>query len=78
VSHTEDTFKLVDPTQAQIDAFRPDDLKCRSKFQTQILNTSLYFEISPNITLGFAAQWPIMQRNSYRSTTFLGTIRAMY
>jgi hypothetical protein len=78
VNHTEDTFKLVDPTPAQIDAFRPDDLKCRSKFQTQILNTSLYFEISPNITLGFAAQWPIMQRNSYRSTTFLGTIRAMY
>jgi len=56
----------------------PGEIRCLSKFMVQVLNTGFYYEISPNMSLGFTVQWPLMQRNAYRSTTFLGTIRGVF
>jgi len=50
-------------------AFKPDVLTCRSAWKAQVINTALNYDISPNVSLGFAWQAPISQRNVFRSTT---------
>jgi hypothetical protein len=70
IHHTEDTLTLTSPD----DAFKPRVLECLSKWRVQVLNTGLNYEISPNITIGFAIQWPIVQRNAYRATTLAGSL----
>jgi hypothetical protein len=74
VDHSEDEIELLRPDPD----FFPDIIECRSKWMAQMLLTALNYDISPNITLGFGIQWPLMQRNSYRTTTVLGTLRCTF
>lgn len=74
IHHTEDSIELVTPDSA----FIPRQVECLSKWRVQVLNTALNYEVTPNITIGMAAQWPITQRNAYRSTSFLGSIIATF
>lgn len=74
VDHSHDEIELLvaDPN------FFPGQIECRSKWMAQVLLTALNYDISPNIQLGFGVQWPLMQRNSYRTTTVLGTLRCTF
>lgn len=74
ISHGEDQISLTAPEPA----FIPRQAECLSKFSVHILNTSLYYEISPNFILGFGVQWPLVERNVYRATTVLGTIQLVF
>jgi len=56
-------------SNGQGQVFKPDVLSCRSAWKAQVINTALNYDISPNVTLGFAWQAPISQRNVFRSTT---------
>ncbi len=70
--HDKITLRAPDPT------FLPDIAACLTKFMSQFVNAAINYDISPNITLGFMAQFPVAQRNAYRSTTYLGTFRATF
>lgn len=74
VKHEADSIhlKVADP------AFLPDIAACLTKFTSQFVNAAINYDISPNITLGFMGQFPVAQRNAYRSTTYLGTFRAVF
>ena len=58
--------------------FRVKQQECLTKFTSSFLTTAANYEISPNLSLGFSAQWPIQQRNAYRSTTILGTLKGVF
>jgi hypothetical protein len=77
VNHAEDSITLKDPNLGP-PIFDPYQQECLTKFTSQFLNTAINYEISPNLSLGFLAQWPLQQRNAYRSTTVLGTIKAVF
>jgi len=51
--------------------FKPEALECRSGWKTQVINTALNYDVSPHVSLGFAWQAPISQRNVFRSTSVL-------
>jgi hypothetical protein len=71
IRHCEDKIKVLnDP----INAFRPRQLECLTKWTSQMLTTAFNYDISPNLILGVGAQWPTRQRNAYRSTTLFGSI----
>ncbi len=74
VKHEADTItlKVADPT------FLPDIAACLTKFMSQFVNAAINYDISPNITIGLMGQFPVAQRNAYRSTTYLGTFRAVF
>lgn len=74
VKHEQDdiTLKVADS------AFLPDLAECLTKFTSQFVNAAINYDISPNITIGFMGQFPVAQRNAYRSTTYLGTFRAVF
>lgn len=74
VKHEEDHICLTNPDSA----FIPEKIECTSKFMSQFISGALSVEISPNISLGLLGQFPIQQRNAYRSTTWLGTFRAVF
>lgn len=74
--HNHDKIKLLNP--ADVGIFKPDVLECVTKWESQMLNTGATYDISPNIALGLAVQWPISQRNAYRSTTILATLQAEF
>ncbi|MEX0939815.1 MAG: hypothetical protein WDZ41_00470 [Candidatus Babeliales bacterium] len=76
VNHDEDHITLKDPSLASI--FEVRQQECLTKFASQFITTTMNYEISPNLSLGFAAQWPLQQRNAYRSTTILGTIKGIF
>lgn len=74
VKHETDSIKLVNPDPA----FLLQKAECTTKFTSQFVNTSLYYDISPNIQLGVLAQFPVAQRNAYRSSMYMGTFRAVF
>jgi hypothetical protein len=76
VNHDEDSITLKN--QAFKDIFRVKQQECLSKFDVCLLTTAGNYEISPYLSLGFAVQWPLAQRNAYRSTTFIGTIQGVF
>lgn len=76
VSHAEDTITLKNPDLAEF--FLVSQQECLTKFTSSLLTTALNYEISPNFTIGFAVQWPIKQRNAYRSTTYIGSIIGIF
>jgi hypothetical protein len=84
VNHDEDHITLKPPAQDAAlcginqPAFCVQQQECQTKFMSQFLTTAGNYEISPNLTLGFAVQWPIQQRNAFRSTTVIGTIRGVF
>jgi hypothetical protein len=62
-------------------AFTPDLIEkaeCITKFMSQFVDVSIYYDISPNLQLGVMAQFPVAQRNAYRATTWLGTFRCVF
>jgi hypothetical protein len=74
VKHEQDHIKLktADP------AFIVPQAECYTKFVAQFVNGAINYDISPNIAIGIMAQWPISQRNAYRSTTWLATFRIVF
>lgn len=59
-------------------AFKPWVLEERSSFQSQMGNFALNYDITPCISIGFLWQAPFVQRNSYRSTTYLFSVNAFF
>lgn len=80
MNHAQDSITILDEGLRTADPaiFIPCQRECMSKFTALFLTTVLNYEISPNFMLGFGVQWPLQQRNSYRSTTVLGTLRATF
>lgn len=78
VNHSEDKIKILDKDLAAKNVFLVRQQECLTKFTSQFLTTVGNYEISPNLLLGFGVQWPIQQRNAYRSTTVFATIKATY
>lgn len=76
VNHDSDKITLKDPTLLGL--FRVEQQECLTKFTSQLLTTGMNYEISPNLQLGLAIQWPIQQRNAYRSTTVIGTLMGTF
>lgn len=74
VEHKEDHFTLKKPDPA----FLPGELTKISSWKTKMANVSFTYDISPNIGLGFFWQAPLMQRNTYRSTTLMFTFNATF
>jgi len=74
VKHEEDDIELLTPDPA----FFPRQAECITKFTVHVINAALNYDISPNLAIGALAQFPISQRNAYRSTTFLATFRAVF
>lgn len=74
VKHESDGIQLKHPDPA----FKVRQAECTTKFTSQFVNTSLYYDISPNIQLGVLAQFPVAQRNAYRSSMYMGTFRAVF
>lgn len=74
VKHEQDGIELKFPDPA----FLVKQAECTTKFTSQFVNTSLYYDISPNIQLGVLAQFPVAQRNAYRSSMYMGTFRALF
>lgn len=86
VNHAEDSITILnetlrdqsDPSMVNNPLFKVGQQECLTKFMSSFLTTAGNYEISPNISLGFAVQWPIQQRNAFRSTTVLGTIKGTF
>lgn len=93
VNHDEDKITILNPEarelaeelvrfdsddDTQIRAFRVPQQECLTKFTSQFLTTGANYEVAPYMSLGFAVQWPIQQRNAYRSTTVLGTLKVTF
>jgi hypothetical protein len=74
VKHERDGIEQIFPDPA----FLIQKAECTTKFVSQFVNTSLYYDISPNIQLGVLAQFPVAQRNAYRSSMYMGTFRALF
>lgn len=72
ISHKEDCFTVVS-TNAY-DPITFNKMASDSEWQVQLANISLWYDISPNVALGFLVQAPIKQKNAYRSTTILGSL----
>ena len=65
--HEDDKICLKKPDPA----FAPDILEAQSSFKAQLANIAFYYDISPNLNLGFLWQAPLWQRNAYASTTVM-------
>lgn len=90
VNHDEDKITICDPEarelaenpdnpiSIELGVFRVPQQECLTKFTSQFLTTGANYEISPSLSLGFAVQWPIQQRNAYRSTTIIGTLKGTF
>lgn len=68
--HEQDKVSLQTPDPA----FAPEILEEMSSFKVQMANLGFYYDISPNISLGFFWQAPLNQRNAYKSTTVMFTL----
>lgn len=74
VSHRQDENK---PQKCDT-AFTPQALTCRSCWQTQFGNISLYYDLSPAISFGLLWQAPFKQKGTYRSSTVLFSLSAFF
>lgn len=74
VKHEADSISLITADSA----FLTNKAECITKFASQFVNAALYYDVSPNIQIGALAQFPVAQRNAYRSTTYLGTFRMVF
>lgn len=74
VHHQRDNICLKNPDPA----FLPHVLEERSAFQSQLGNFALNYDITPYISIGFLWQAPFVQRNSYRSTTYLFSVNSFF
>ena len=76
ISHSQDKICLNDPALSGL--FLMKRTQELTKWESQIISSSLYYDISPNIKLGFVWQAPVGRRNAYRTTTIMGTIVATF
>jgi len=74
IQHRNDEIRLktCDP------AFLPWVQEQRSCWQAQLFNAGFNYDISPNMAFGFLAQWPIRGKQTYSSSTILGTFTATF
>lgn len=49
-----------------------------TKWEDQVINSALYYDLSPNITVGFLWQAPVNRRNAYRANTIMASIVASF
>ncbi len=70
VEHKEDSIKL----KKCDGAFLPEELEKISTWKLKVANIGFNYDISPNVGLGFLWQAPLSQRNTYRSTTIMGSV----
>lgn len=68
--HEEDCFKILSATTdpANINIKR---LVENSKWEFNVINVGMTYDISPNLALGFLWQSPSARRNAYKSTTVM-------
>lgn len=79
ISHAEDQLYIPNPEVNNPDnMFRLRQAECSSKFESRVFNTGLNYEIGQNFSLGLLVQWPVDQRNTYRSTTYMGSLRLIF
>lgn len=84
ITHDKDKISLIDPSPSQFCAsqpeqcrseiatpFVPEVLECNSQWTSQVINAGLNYDVSPNFSIGVAAQIPIARKNAYRESTFL-------
>ncbi|MBY0109968.1 MAG: hypothetical protein K2X90_02550 [Candidatus Babeliaceae bacterium] len=71
--HDEDCFKICSATTdpANISLKR---LVENSKWESNVVNVGMTYDISPNLALGFLWQSPSARRNAYKSTTVMLSI----
>lgn len=74
VNHGRDHYTLINPDPI----FMPEILEGRSIWSNHMLNFGLNVDISSGISLGCAAQIPLKQKNSARSSSFLLSLIASY
>lgn len=67
LQHFEDTICLQKPDPAFVPCVLADKTDWKAKFA----NIAFWYDFSPNFTVGFLWQAPLMQRNTYRSTTIM-------
>lgn len=73
VKHREDRIRLIDCDPAFITAQCP-----RTTWMVQLINTGFTYDVSPNIGVGFAWQFPIKWANAYKSNTVLFSFVATF
>ncbi len=71
--HNEDCFKILSAT-TDIGNISIKRLVENSKWESNVVNVGLSYDISPNLALGFFWQAPSARRNAYRSTTIMLSI----
>ncbi len=76
ISHSQDTICLKNP--AQNNMFLIKRAEFLTKWESQQANSSLYYDVSPNIKLGFVWQAPLGRRNAYKTTTLMGSFVATF
>jgi hypothetical protein len=71
--HDEDCYKILSATTdpANISLKR---LRENSKWESNVINFGMTYDISPNLALGFLWQSPSARRNAYRATTVMLSI----
>lgn len=71
--HDEDCFKIccadTDPSNISIKRLIEN-----SKWEANVVNVGMTYDISPNLALGFYWQAPVFERNAFRSTTLMFSI----
>jgi hypothetical protein len=67
LEHQQDCITLQKPDSA----FLPDVLSQTTGFKTKLANIGFIYDFTPHFSIGFLWQAPLMQHNSYRSTTVM-------
>ncbi len=74
VNHQDDDIDLCVPDTA----FKPEVLEGRTTWKTKVANIAFNYDISPNVGLGFLWQAPLSQKNSYKSTSAMLSLYAIF
>lgn len=74
VNHEPDCFNVLSTTTTVPKAIRIGKMRENSKWSSQMVNTGLTYDLSPNIEVGFMWQAPVKRVNAYRSTTIMTTL----
>ena len=74
LEHQEDCITLQQPDPA----FVPSALSRTTGFKTKIANVGFIYDFTPNFSMGFLWQAPLNQHNTYRSTTVMFGVNALF
>lgn len=67
VQHANDTITLA----VKDSAFLPERLEEQTRYKNQMATIGFNYDLSPNMSCGFAWQAPLVQRGSYKTSTIL-------